>query len=290
MTTVSIEDPQFQSAIQACAVALRRMATYKLDPSLHRRMRALGELKEFLTPAEHEELLALVDFAHQRTIEKLGSSGFRPSADGASWHAVRPMSASPDPLRDAVVRRAGNRSLSKLAKYTSHIDDGVRQGALTLWGWLVSSILDERYSLHYAHASRGQKFRSLRFDWRMELSLTSDADVTKKRQGITLLTLSNFPITDAAHRADLLIAMANAQETDELEAWARLLREIPISQARKAVWQEVLESVLAQPRKYSSIILSAALERYATLAGEEGSHILGDETALGLPVVVTERA
>ena len=71
MTTVSIEDPQFQSAIQACAVALRRMDNYDLDPSLHRRLRELGERKEFLTPVEHEELLALVDFAHQRTIEKL---------------------------------------------------------------------------------------------------------------------------------------------------------------------------------------------------------------------------
>jgi hypothetical protein len=28
-------------------------------------------LKEFLTSAEHEELLALVDFVHKRTIEKL---------------------------------------------------------------------------------------------------------------------------------------------------------------------------------------------------------------------------
>jgi hypothetical protein len=71
MTTVSTEDPQFQLAIQACAVALRRMADYELDPSLYRRMRALGERKEFLSQAEHEELLALVDFTHQRTIEKL---------------------------------------------------------------------------------------------------------------------------------------------------------------------------------------------------------------------------
>jgi hypothetical protein len=84
--------------------------------------------------------------------------------------------------------------------------------------------------------------------------------------------------------------MANAQETDELEAWVRLLREIPISQARKGVWQEVLKSLLAQPRKYSSIILSAALERYATLLGEEGSSILGDDATLGLPAVMTERA
>jgi hypothetical protein len=71
MTTVSTEDSQFQSAIQARAVALRRMAAYELEPSLHQRLRALGERKEFLTPAEHEELLALVDFTHQRTIEKL---------------------------------------------------------------------------------------------------------------------------------------------------------------------------------------------------------------------------
>lgn len=71
MTTVSTEDPQFQAAIQACAVALQRMATYELDPSLRRRMHELGERKEFLNPAEHEELLALVDFAHKRTFEKL---------------------------------------------------------------------------------------------------------------------------------------------------------------------------------------------------------------------------
>jgi hypothetical protein len=34
-------------------------------------MQALGERKEFLSQGEHEELLALVDFAHKRTIEKL---------------------------------------------------------------------------------------------------------------------------------------------------------------------------------------------------------------------------
>jgi hypothetical protein len=71
MATVSTEDPQFQLAIQACAVALRRMADYELDPSLHRRMQELGERKEFLNQIEHEELLALVDFTHKRTIEKL---------------------------------------------------------------------------------------------------------------------------------------------------------------------------------------------------------------------------
>jgi hypothetical protein len=71
MPAVSTEDPQFQSAIQACAVALRRLAQFELDVSLQQRLHDLGARKEFLTPAEHEELLALVAFTHQRTIEKL---------------------------------------------------------------------------------------------------------------------------------------------------------------------------------------------------------------------------
>jgi hypothetical protein len=68
---VSTTDPQFQSAIQACAVTLHRVADYDLDPSLQRRIHELGERKEFLSSAEHEELFALVDFVHKRTIEKL---------------------------------------------------------------------------------------------------------------------------------------------------------------------------------------------------------------------------
>jgi hypothetical protein len=71
MATLSTEDPQFQLAIQACTLALRRMAHYELEPPLHRRMQALGERKEFLSQEEHKELLALADFAHKRTIEKL---------------------------------------------------------------------------------------------------------------------------------------------------------------------------------------------------------------------------
>lgn len=65
-------DPQrLQSALQTCERALRRMADSRLDPALDRRMRDLGERKEWLSPAEHDELLALVAFAQQRALEKL---------------------------------------------------------------------------------------------------------------------------------------------------------------------------------------------------------------------------
>jgi hypothetical protein len=71
MATISTENPQLQLAIQARAVTLRKIAEYELDPALDQRMHHLGERKEFLGQAEHDELLALVDFAQKRTIEKL---------------------------------------------------------------------------------------------------------------------------------------------------------------------------------------------------------------------------
>ena len=44
---------------------------YRLDPALDQRLRHLGERKEWLSTAEHDELLALVAFTQQRTLEKL---------------------------------------------------------------------------------------------------------------------------------------------------------------------------------------------------------------------------
>jgi hypothetical protein len=172
--------------------------------------------------------------------------------------------------------------LSKLAEYTGHEDNAIRRGALVFWRILADSILEPP---HAGHTSEWRKFKSLRFDWQIGLSLLGDADVTKKTQGITLLTLSDFPITDVARRTALLIALARAQEKDEIAAWTRLLRESPISKSREPVWRELLESILAQPRAYSPAVLTSAMERYAILAGKADPNIIDDETALGLPVV-----
>jgi len=71
VATISSGDPRLEHALQSCVHTLRRIAGYELPASLDQRMQELGEQKEFLRPAEHEELLALVDFSQQRTIEKL---------------------------------------------------------------------------------------------------------------------------------------------------------------------------------------------------------------------------
>jgi hypothetical protein len=51
--------------------SLQSLADYELEPPLQRRMTDLGERKEFLTAAEHDELLSLVAFTERRTAEKL---------------------------------------------------------------------------------------------------------------------------------------------------------------------------------------------------------------------------
>ncbi len=71
MSAISTQDPQLQAAVHSCVRALRRIADYTLPPDLDRCIRDLGERKEFLSPAEHEQLLALVDFTQQRTLDKL---------------------------------------------------------------------------------------------------------------------------------------------------------------------------------------------------------------------------
>jgi hypothetical protein len=71
MAALSTSGSTPQLALQRCVSALKRMATYTLDPTLDQKMRDLGERKDFLNPGEHVELMALVAFTQQRSIEKL---------------------------------------------------------------------------------------------------------------------------------------------------------------------------------------------------------------------------
>jgi hypothetical protein len=175
--------------------------------------------------------------------------------------------------------------LVSLIEFTRHKDRRIRQGALVLWEALVESILDGPRYYPHIDATRLRTAKSLRFDWKLALSLVDDAESTNRKRGITLLTLSDFPSADTTCRAELLDAMAKAREDSEIKGWAQLLREIPISKPEEAGWRELLELVLAQPRTYSLAILTAAMERYSALVGPAGPHIIGDEAALGLPAV-----
>lgn len=64
-------EPDWRAAVSRSVSAHRRVAAYVLPPALDARMLELGERKEGLTPAEREELLALVAFTQERSAEKL---------------------------------------------------------------------------------------------------------------------------------------------------------------------------------------------------------------------------
>jgi hypothetical protein len=68
---MSANNGRLQSVLRTCEHALRRLSDYRLDPALDQRLRDLGERKEHLSRTEHEELLALVAFTQQRTLDKL---------------------------------------------------------------------------------------------------------------------------------------------------------------------------------------------------------------------------
>jgi len=60
-----------EEVLRDCVAALQRSAAYRLPPALDRRLLWLSENKGQLTEAERDELLALADFAGERTVDKL---------------------------------------------------------------------------------------------------------------------------------------------------------------------------------------------------------------------------
>jgi hypothetical protein len=47
------------------------MIDYRMPPALDRQMLELGERKEFISPEEHEQLMALVEFSEERSAQNL---------------------------------------------------------------------------------------------------------------------------------------------------------------------------------------------------------------------------
>jgi hypothetical protein len=70
-SVIADPDPRLATALDLCIRSLRVLAQYELDEPLQRRLSDLGERKEFLDSAEHEELVSLVSFTEKRTEEKL---------------------------------------------------------------------------------------------------------------------------------------------------------------------------------------------------------------------------
>jgi hypothetical protein len=71
MGTTTVADNDLEQLLTDCVAALQRVAGPRLPATLDRRLLWLSENKERLSEAEREELLAAVEFAEDRTLEKL---------------------------------------------------------------------------------------------------------------------------------------------------------------------------------------------------------------------------
>ena len=72
-SVLAIDLDTVESVIADCAATLRRLAEYRLPAALDQRLLWLSENKELLTETERRELLALVELADEKTVEKLQS-------------------------------------------------------------------------------------------------------------------------------------------------------------------------------------------------------------------------
>jgi len=89
-----LTEPNQEATLRDCVRALRRTASYRLPPALDERLLRLSENKESLSELERAELLEMVEFADQRTLDKaqaqallkrLGEA-FPQLQSSASWH------------------------------------------------------------------------------------------------------------------------------------------------------------------------------------------------------------
>ena len=71
MVVASSSSQTLDAIIRECAATLQTIADYKLPVAMDRRLLWLSENKEVLNPSECDELLALIDFSEDRTVEKL---------------------------------------------------------------------------------------------------------------------------------------------------------------------------------------------------------------------------
>lgn len=66
-----IADPRADAVLRDCVATLQQVAACRLPPAIDRRLLSQSENKESLTNEERDELLALVEFAEERTLEKV---------------------------------------------------------------------------------------------------------------------------------------------------------------------------------------------------------------------------
>ncbi|MBU7584558.1 MAG: NACHT domain-containing protein [Nostoc sp. TH1S01] len=170
-------------------------------------------------------------------------------------------------------------SLSVLKSFLYHEQEAVRIGTAII----VKALINFPENYRGIDVNKIEQLKNIRLSADMGWNYANSDDSDSRLVGIALLSLSNYPIEDKNYRNKLLQLLQQHQNSEEEEALANFLKEIPISTEKHSIWLNFLEKILRQPWDYTNLILNAAMERYQTLTSPVGSKISEEkEKGLGL--------
>lgn len=173
-----------------------------------------------------------------------------------------------------VLSRQQCEKLVRLAKSSA---PAVRTGAITL----LTIIID---SMHLWSRHLGESVPpafDLVIEWRMAWKLTLDKHPTTRRRGITLLSMSDFPISEAERRGDLLKAIDRTTDDDEIESWKMFVSGFRVRNDLEG-WTQFLETALGKAENQNPLIIQAVMDRYADLVGASTVDFASESSELGL--------
>jgi len=86
--TPMLDDAAAEPVLRDCADTLKRVGQYRLPDPINQRLLWLSENKDQLCEEQHGELLALTEFAEQRTLEKVQAQAVLERLVGLYPHLV----------------------------------------------------------------------------------------------------------------------------------------------------------------------------------------------------------
>ncbi|NET16712.1 MAG: hypothetical protein F6K08_29805 [Okeania sp. SIO1H6] len=113
-------------------------------------------------------------------------------------------------------------------------------------------------------------FSDVRIDFSLGIEFINKEDTKERLIGITLLSLSDYPIEEKQYQNLIWNNLQNSktEAEEEEEAWNNFLKEIPMDSEKYLMWRTFLEEILRKPAVYSSSVLRIAMERYLEIVGE----------------------
>jgi predicted SAM-dependent methyltransferase len=114
--------------------------------------------------------------------------------------------------------------------------------------------------------------------------LIKSEDDSLRLAGIMLLAMSDYPMEDTEYQQLAITGLEHPQSLEEERAWARVMKEIPITEANHQEWLDLFEEVLDNPQRYPDTVSRAVMERYHGLVSGVGAAFSEvEERELGLP-------